>query len=268
LIAFAERQNGFPKLPIVTPDPPAPPARTQSQKYGGLFRVGIAGLAILVAMIAWFAIAVWQLRDVWVNVYVLHNPQRSETARIEAAFWLSRDPRVNDALLMQMCLERDLPELARYLLAEAVRTDEVARDPRAFALSVARSPGWPDWLRLLLARRLAYGAGRGFAIPTDVVSELAQQPDPMIGLWVDYALAVGPDSSAKAASALTEAARGADDRARLAALLAAALDGSPAERELRLDEATTWMRHHHPQAAKIWEGSEFRDGRLIRAPAK
>jgi hypothetical protein len=24
------------------------------------------------------------------------------------------------------------------------------------------------------------------------------------------------------------------------------------ERERRLDEATLWLRHHHPQAIKIW----------------
>ncbi len=86
----------------------------------------------------------------------------------------------------------------------------------------------------------------------------------MIRLWADYAMAVGPDSSALAASRLKEAAKGADDRARLAAVLAAALDGSPAEREERLDEATTWLRHHHPQAAKIWDGRDIRDGRLVR----
>ena len=78
---------------------------------------------------------------------------------------LSRDQRVTDHQLMEICLRRDLPDRARYVLAEAVSTEAVARDPRAYALTVARSQDWPDWLRLVLARRLAYGATRGYAIP-------------------------------------------------------------------------------------------------------
>ncbi len=268
MFAFAERQNGFPKLPIITPDPPAPPARTRTQKYGSLFYAAIAGLVILVALVGWFFFNVWQLRDAGINLYVLNDPQRPEAERVEAAFRLSRDSRLFDAQLMQWCLDRNLPDLARYLLAEAVSTDAVANDPRGYSLSAARSPGWPDWLRLLLARRLAYGAGRGFAIPTVALDELVQHPDPMIGLWAAYARAAGPESSAEGASRLKEAARGTDEPARLAAMLLAALDGSPAEREHRLDEATSWLRHHHPQAAKIWEGRDVRDGQLIRVDSK
>ena len=40
---------------------------------------------------------------------------------------------------MEMSLKRDVPDLARYLLAESVSTDAVAHDPRSFALTVARS---------------------------------------------------------------------------------------------------------------------------------
>ena len=58
-----------------------------------------------------------------------------------------------------------MPDQARYVLAEAVSTEAVASDPRAYSLAVALSPDWPDWLRLLLARRLAYGAARGYAHP-------------------------------------------------------------------------------------------------------
>ena len=83
---------------------------------------------------------------------------------------------MTDRQLMEICLRRDLPDLARYLLAEAVSTEAVARDPRAFALTVARSPDWPDWLRLVLSRRLAYGATRGYAIPEVALDELANTP--------------------------------------------------------------------------------------------
>ena len=76
------------------------------------------------------------------------------------------------------CPSSGIPDLARYLLAEAVSTDAVARDPRNFAFTVARSSDWPDWLRLVLARQLACGAGRGYGIPRDALEELARHSDP------------------------------------------------------------------------------------------
>ena len=73
-----------------------------------------------------------------------------------------------------MSLERDLPDLARYLLAESVSAGlSRPRSPNVRVTAVARSPDWPDWLRLLLARRLTYGAGRGYAIPREALDELA-----------------------------------------------------------------------------------------------
>ena len=39
-------------------------------------------------------------------------------------------------------------------------------------------------------------------------------------------------------------------------MLLAALAAPAGERENRLDEATIWLRRHHPQAAKIWQGWE------------
>ena len=136
--AFGANANGFPKLPII--DSPGPP-RSEREKYGGLFYFGIAGLVVLVSLLGWFAHGVWELRDVGARIYVLHDPKRSEPDRIQAAFELSRDSRVNDSQLMEMSLRRDLPGLARYLLAEAVSTDEVAIDPRGYAMTVARSAG-------------------------------------------------------------------------------------------------------------------------------
>ena len=84
--------------------PPPPPPRTERDKYGGLFYLGIGGLALLVVMIAWFGYSVWQLRDVWAEVYALHDPKRSDAERIESAVKLSRDPRVTDRQLMEICL--------------------------------------------------------------------------------------------------------------------------------------------------------------------
>jgi hypothetical protein len=250
---LANGPNGFPKLPILDSMPPPPlPPRTRRDKYGGLFYLGIGGLALLVVMIAWFGYNVWQLRDVWAEVYALHDAKRSDAERFESAVKLSRDPRVTDRQLMEICLRRDVPDRARYLLAETVSTDAVARDPRAFALTVALSQDWPDWLRLVLSRRLAYGATRGYAIPEVAMNELANHPDPMIRIWANYSLAVLPGSKTDAAAKLAEAARAPDDNGKLAAMLLAAKDAPLLEREHRLDEATAWMRQHHPAAAKMW----------------
>jgi hypothetical protein len=252
--SFGDKQNGFPKLPIIVLDPPQQqPPRTKRDKYGGLLYLGVAGLVVLGAMIAWFAYSAWQLRDVWAEVYALHDSKRSDAERIQSALKLSRDPRVTDRQLMEICLHRDLPDQARYLLAEAVSTEAVASDPRAYAFAVALSPDWPDWLRLVLSRRLAYGATRGYAIPQSALEELEKSNDPMIRLWAEYALAVLPGLKTDAAAKLEEAARATDENGKLASMLLAAMSAPTEERELRLDEATKWLKHHHPQAAQIWQ---------------
>jgi hypothetical protein len=271
LSVFGESANGFPKLPILSPAEIPPTgqhggsARSQFEKYGGLFYLGIAGLAILAGLVGWFGFRLWNLRDVWTDVYVLHDPGHSELDRARAAFRLANDPRVNDAQRMEMSLRRDVPDVARYLLAESVSTDAIARDPRSYALTVARSPEWPDWLRLLFARRLVYGAARGYAIPREALAELAGHADPMIGLWANFALTLLPEGDPKAASALEQAAVEPGPTAELAALLRAASALPLSEREARLNDASAWLRRHHPQAAKIWQGWNEVDGRIIQA---
>jgi hypothetical protein len=260
----------FPDLPIINPgEGPAPvtaPARGQREKYGALFYLGIAGLVVLLALIGWFGHGIWSNRDIWADVYVLSDAKRSEGDRLDAALRLSRNPRLDDGARMEMSLRKDLPELARYLLAESVSTDLVAHDPRSHALAVARSEGWPDWLRLLLSRRLAYGAGRGYAIPREALDELRRHSDPMIGLWATYSLAVlprsGPDPAMTAE--LERSARVPGATGELAARLLDALRATGEERERRLDEATDWLRRHHPQADEIWRGREVRDQRAVQ----
>ena len=251
---FGDGQRGFPKLPIIVidPQPASQPPRTERDKYGGLLYLGIGGLVVMTAMIAWFAYSVWGLRDVWAQVYAIHDAKRSDAERVESAVRLSHDPRVTDDQLMTICLDRSVPDKARYVLAEAVSTEVAARDPRAYSLAVALSPDWPDWLRLLLARRLAYGASRGYGIAQVALEELSKHSDPMIRLWALYSEAVLPDSKSDAAAKLEAAARGDDENGRLAAMLLAAKNAPPQEREGRPDEATLWLRHHHPQAKKIW----------------
>jgi hypothetical protein len=270
LSVFGASGNGFPKLPILSPNEIPPPgqrgesARSQLEKFGGLFYLGIAGLVVLALLVGWFGLRLWNLRDVWTDVYVLHDAAHSDVDRVRAAFRLAGDPRVNDAQRMEMCLRRDVPDLARYLLAESISTDAVARDPRSFALTVARSPGWPDWLRLLLARQLVYGAARGYAIPHEALTELAGHSDPMIELWANCALNLLPDAPPEAARNIEQASIAQDSVTELAALLRAASTAPIPEREARLNDASIWLRLHHPQAKKIWHGWKIVDGQIQR----
>ena len=258
----------FPDLPILNPgEVPTPaPARGEREKYGALFYLGIAGLALLVALIAWFGYGLWSNRDIWADVYVLNDAKRPEADRLDAALRLSRSTQLDDASRMEMSMRKDLPPLARYLLAESVSIDPVAHDPRSYALAVARSEGWPDWLRLLLACNLAYGAGRGYEIPREALDELRHFPDPMIRLQATYSMAVlsrsGPDHSPGAD--LEEASHAGGPTGELAAKLLGALRAAGGERERRLDEVTAWLRHHHPEAAEIWRGWKIRDQHLVR----
>ena len=248
----------FPDLPILNAgDVPAPVVATpmgERQKYGGLFYLGIAGLVVLVGLIGWFGYGLWVNRDIWADVYILNDPERASDARLEAAERLSRNSRLDDESKLEMALRKDLPGPARYVLAEAVSTDAVAHAPRAFALMVARSGGWPDWLRVLLVRRLAYGAGRGYDIPREALEKLKRRPDPMISLWATYALAVLPrDGLDPPRMAELEQAAGAmGPTGELASMLLAAARSGREEREHQLDLATAWLRRHHPQGSEFW----------------
>src|SRR5271165_5643359 len=85
-------RSPFPSLPIIN-NPQAPP-RSQREKYGTLFYLGILGLTVLVVLVGWFGYNVWSLRDVWAKIYVLSDVREPEARRIQAAFSLGHDPRV------------------------------------------------------------------------------------------------------------------------------------------------------------------------------
>jgi hypothetical protein len=261
-----ERPYEFPQLPIISAsDIKPPPRKTEVEKYGSLLYLGIAGIVLVIGMVGWFAFGLWSLRGVWEDVYLLNDPSRPELDRVRAAQRLSRDSRLNDEQRMGMCLQRDLPPFARYLLAESVTTDAVAGDPRSFSLAVARSPDWPNWLRLLLTRRLASAAARGYAVPPGALVELAGHSDPMISLWASAAQALAAKDSAPAAIATLE--RAASDRkstAELASLLLVAIRAPESERERRLDEITLWLRDHHPDSENIWKNWWISDGRIYK----
>jgi hypothetical protein len=219
-----------------------------------LFYLAIGGIVVVLAMVAYFAHGLWQNREVWADVYVLHDASRPQADRVQTALRLARASRLSDEQLIDISLRRDLPDLARYILAEAVSMEALAHDPRAYSLAVARSRDWPDWLRLLLARRLAYGAGRSYGIPREALEELTRHSDPMIGLWASYALALQGKAGVAQRAVLEHAARGPAPDSELAAMLLAALDAREPGRSNMLDRATLWLRRHHPQAIKIWEG--------------
>ncbi len=102
----------------------------------------------------------------------------------------------------------------------------------------------------------------------EALGELKRHSDPMIGLWATYSLAVVPhgDPDPAPAGDLAKAAAGGGPTAELAGMLRAALMATDEERELRLDEATEWLRRHHPQAAEIWTGWAVEDLRVVPRP--
>jgi len=255
----------FPSLPIVQP---GAPGRTDREKYGALFYLGVGGLALVVALVGWFAWDAWSLRAVWSNVYALHDGHRGEAERVQAASALSRDPRVNQRQLWDIALRKPLPPLARYVVAEALTAEAAAADPRGFGAAVARSEGWPVWLRLLLTRPLAYAAALGRPVPREPLAELSRHPDPAVALWARYALAAAPGGDPQAEAGLRSEALRDGPEHDLARMLAEALDapGKP-ERLRALDAATRWLRRHHPAAAPLWQAWDVEGDRLVPRPA-
>jgi hypothetical protein len=252
----------FPTLPILSPDDVRRPDR---ERYGALFYLGIAGLVVLVGLLGWFGWGVWSNRSVWSNVYALHDARRPEPERVRAAFELAHDPRVNQRQLWDMAMSRSLPPLARYALAEALTAEAAEADPRGYGQAVVRSEGWPVWLRLLLVRPLAYRAALDLPVPTDSLALLAQSGDRGTALWAAYALGEGPRGDPASVEALRRAATGEAPERPLARLLLDALESNRLDDRLKaLEEATAWLREHHPDAARLWDGWKVEDGRPVR----
>jgi hypothetical protein len=249
-------------LPIITPPPE--PRRSTAERYGSLFWLGLAGIVVLLGILAWFAWGVWSLRRTFREIYVLHDASRSEPDRIQAAYALSRDPRATDRQRWDIAFRKPLPPLARYLVAESLSAEAISGDPRGYVLAVARSEGWPEWLRLLIARPLAYAAAQGTRLPRDLVREIARADDPCLRLWTAFTLAALGDDAPEARPLLERTAAADDPNRELAGLLLEALDARPTRRDAILNRATLWLRSHHPESAKLWEGWKDVDGRLVR----
>jgi hypothetical protein len=247
-------------LPIIQLDPKP---RSRRERYGALLYLGVGGLIVLVCLLGWFGWNLWALRGVWTSVYVLHSPGQPEPLRIQAAFALGRDPRYPQQQYWNDCLDKTLPGLARYILAESLTADAMASDPKAYAEKVAYSQGWPDWLRYLLVRPLAYGAEVGITFPEKPLRTLSQHSDPAVRLWANYVLAASVRDTAAERALATDAA-GKSLFQPLASHLQSALKTKDAERTYWLDLATRWLRFHHPQAKEFWKGWEEQGGRLVK----
>ncbi len=243
--ADGDPRGRFPKLPIVSPAD-LPPL-SQREKYGGLFYVGIGGLVLLVAMLGYFAYAAWSLRDVWSDVYKLNDPHRPEPERLAAANRLAQSARLGDAQKLALALDRNLPDRARLALAEGVSAELAAGDPRGFSLAVARSPGWPSWLRLTLELNLARGVIRGYAIPPLALEELSHSEDPMIAAVAFFARTVARPEDADARKALELQAAGQGPAAEITRRLLEVLHAPAPRREAMIDEIGRWFHDGRPE---------------------
>ncbi|MBX6314606.1 MAG: hypothetical protein IRY99_17085 [Isosphaeraceae bacterium] len=253
-------------LPIIN-NPEPFERRTMADRYGSFYYLGLAGLVVLVGLVAWFGYQIWSLRGVWANIYVLNDPRRPEAERVNAAWALSRDPRVTPRQRWDLCLSRTPPDLGRYLLAESLTSTAVEADPSAYAKAVAYSEGWPIWLRLLLVRPLAYAAGEGERLPNAPLDALRHHHDPIIALWATYARSFSQGHTGEALAELRRAAEPGGPHRELAALLLEARQARQPDRNAILDRASLWLRTHHPDALRLWQGWEERDGRLVRRSA-
>ncbi len=250
----------FPELPILAPDPPRMSLR---EKFGGLYYLGIGGLVVSILLVGSFAYGLWATRDLWTAVYVLHDDGRAAPARIQAAWLVARHPAVNDRQKVDIALRKTVPDLARYIVAEGLTPEAIRADPKGYALMVARSEGWPDWLRLVLVRPLAYGVGEGYRIAWEPLDQIRAGPDPALALWATYTRAAMAPGDRPALQALEDAVRRDSPVRPLAALLVAAARAEGEGRVRKLDEATAWLRAHHPPVAAIWKGWREEGGRLV-----
>ena len=261
----------FPILPILPPDQgPSLPRKTIAEKYGGLLYLGVVGLVALAGMITLFTLGVWSMRSVWSDIYSLSDPKRSELDRVNAAWRLARDPRVTDRQKWDLAMNRALPPLGRYLLAESLTAEATAADPRGYALAASRSEGWPPWLRMLVSRPLAYASASGRTVDRGALVDLSRHPDRFVAIWADFALAQDGHAP-EAPDALARLRRSAQEspvpERELASELAHAMRLAQPKLSEALDAATLSLRDRDPSAREVWAGWAESNTGIIRIAA-
>jgi hypothetical protein len=262
IIQPSENPNRFPELPIVTPEPPR---LTLQEKYGSFLYLGIAGFLVSLALVVQFVVSIYVSRDLWYALYALNDPRKPEVERIESAWIVARSESANDRQRSDLALRKDLPDLARYILAEGLTSDAIRVDPKAYALMVAKSEGWPPWLRLMMARPMAYAVGEGYRISWEPLDLLRENSDPAIALLATYTRAVMAPGDPSAAKSLAESAARQGPFQPFAKLLEVASKLEGEAQVKKLDEATRWLRTNHPEAKTIWNGWEEKDGKVVRS---
>ena len=234
--------NPLPPLPpIITLDPPRLSAR---EKYGSLFYLGIAGLVFVTLLLTWFGLQAWSMRNIWIDVYLLHDASRPEAERVAAAYRLSVDRRVNDRQALDIALRKAIPAAARLILADRIRGDLVAEDPSAYTVMLEHGTDWPIWLRVELARPLAYAAVSGTVLPRRSLATLAADSEPAIALWANAAVALERgDNRARAVDRIKLVANDDSDRGELARALLEAVESADLNQRIeRLDAASKRTR--------------------------
>lgn len=236
------------------PPPQAPPPRSRplSEKYGGLYYLGVGGLIAVVIGLTWFGWSAWSLRAIWRDVYQLHDPSLSEAERIAAAERLSLDPRTTQRQLWDIAFRRDLPTRARWLLTERLNAEAARPDPDGYAKAIAYSEGWPNWFRALLARPLASAAAQGIGLPAGPLEALSGHDDPFVRVFALHARAAGRFDDPQARQKLKEAASGDGPERAVAGSLLEALEGDAANREAKIADAARRLRTDHPDAVEVW----------------
>ena len=255
-------------LPIISPPEPFE-RRTEVEKYGALYRLGLIGLVVVIGLVTWFAVGLWSTRHVWRDVFVLHDRTRTEVERLNAAYRLSVNPEVTPRQAWDIALRKDVPTAGRYLLAESLNERIAADDPRAYSVAVAYSKDWPGWLRMLMVRPLVEASAEGFALPVEPLEALRRDPDPYVALWATGAVASRPTGPQRG-SALQWLARRAVGGTELSPLAAMMLEIAESRGEDRrenrievIDRATAWTRAHHPEARKAFAEWEIRAGGVV-----
>jgi|GEM_PF-3596081 len=248
-----KNNDEFPKLTIL-PDfsPPPQPRLTNSEKYGSLYWMGIAGLIASIMLVSWFAVNLWMMRDVWQAIYVLHDADSPVDARVQAAEFLSTDPRMEPSQIQPMIFRKSLPEKARYILAEHLDKALSAKDAGEMLqlLSTEGPTSPPNWLRGHLARLAVITLKPDSSFPVTTLTKFIADPDPVVADWAAFGLARCLDPKARQVG-LDRLDQRAKSGSSLATNLLIAKDGASVTSTVALNQAIKAMRAETSQNKSV-----------------